>query len=79
MRLLRLCPPSLVRLALGMRSEICLRLEPLCAFSAVILPKSWKVFGGLGGLVLSKVLILVDVGMNLVEVARMTARLFLRV
>ena len=61
-----------------MGDHVALALKPLCALLAVPLSESGQVLGSLGVLVLGEVLVVVDVGVDLVEVARVAARLLLR-
>jgi hypothetical protein len=69
--------PPLVHLALLMRHEVRFALEELCAFGAVVLPQAGQVFYGLRILELGQMLCVVQVGVDLVEVARVAARLLL--
>lgn len=52
-----------------MRGHVQLRLEPFGAFDAIEPTKARQLLGGLCALVLVKMLLLVDVGMDLIKVA----------
>jgi hypothetical protein len=71
--------PPLVHLALLVRQHVGLALKELCALEAVVLPQAGQVFYGLRILELCEVLLVAQVGVDLVEVARMPARLLLAV
>lgn len=71
--------PPLVHLALLVGQHIGLTLKKLCAFFAVVLPQTRQVFYGLSILELCEVLLVVQVAVHLVEVARVSARLLLGV
>ena len=71
--------PSLVGLSFGVSSEVRLRLEPFGAFDTVELTQTGQVLGSLCVFVLVEVFFLVDVGVDLIEVASVTPRLLLRV
>ena len=63
--------------ALLVRQHVGLTLEKLGAFEAVILPQTGQIFYGLRILELCEVLLVPQVGVDLVEIARMAARLLL--
>ena len=71
--------PPLMHLALLVRQHVGFTLEKLCAFFAVILAQTGQVFYGLCILELCEVLLVVQVTVHLVEVARVSARLLLGV
>ena len=73
------CSPSLVWFCLCVRSVVELRLEPLCTFNAVPLAQARQVLGSLCVFELIKMLFLVEIGVNLVKIARMASSLLLRV
>jgi hypothetical protein len=60
-----------------MGSKVGLALKPLCALFAVPFSKPWQVLGRLGVLELGEVLVVVNVSVDLVEVAGMPTRLLL--
>lgn len=70
---------TLVRLALLVRSEVGIRLKPFRTFDTVKVAKRWEFLGSLGFVVLFQMAFVVNVGVNLVEVARVTAGLLLGV
>lgn len=69
--------PALVNLALLVRQHVGLTLEELGAFKAVILPQAGQIFYRLRILELCKVLLVLQVGVDLVEIARVAACLLL--
>jgi hypothetical protein len=71
--------PALVDFSLGVCGQVCFRLEPFCALDAVELSQTRQIFLMLCFLVFLQMLLLVDVVVDLVEIARVTASLFLRV
>ena len=71
--------PPLVHLALLMRQHITLALIKLCAFFAVKLPQPRQIFYWLRILELGEMLLVAQVGVDLVEVARVATRLLLGV
>jgi hypothetical protein len=71
------CAPPLVHLPLLMGDKVGVALKPLCALLAVPLAEPGQVLGGLGVLELGEVLVVVEVGVDLVEVACVAARLLL--
>jgi hypothetical protein len=71
--------PPLMHLALLMRLKVAVALKKLCAFLAVPPPQSGQVFYRLRILELCEMLLVAQVGVDLVEVARMAARLLLGV
>jgi hypothetical protein len=71
--------PPLVHLALLMRQHIALALIKLCAFLAVELPQPRQVLYRLRILELGEMLLVAQVGVDLVEVARVATRLLLGV
>jgi len=73
-----LLSPSLVRLALLVGAVVGLALKPLCAFFAVPLPQTRQVFAGLCVLEGSEVLLVTQVGVDLVKIAGVPACLLLR-
>jgi len=64
-------------LPLLMRRIIGFGLKPFCTFRAVPLSQPRQIFYGFGILVPSEVFLVPQVGVNLVEVARVPAGLFL--
>ena len=71
--------PPLVNLALLVGDKVAIALKKLCAFLAVILAQAGQVLYGLCILELGQVLFVAQVGVNLVEVARMATCLLLGV
>jgi hypothetical protein len=71
--------PPLVHLALLMRGEVGLALKKLCAFFAVMLPQTRQIFYGLLILEFCEMLLVAQVGVDLIEIARVPARLLLGV
>lgn len=71
--------PPLVHLALLMGDKVGLALKELCAFLAVMLPQARQVLYRLRILELGEVLLVAQVGVDLVEIAGMAARLLLGV
>lgn len=69
--------PALVGLCLGVCSQVCFGLEPFCALDAVELSQTRQVFGSLCALVFLQMLLLVHIIVDLIEIARVTASLFL--
>ena len=69
--------PSLVHLPLVVCFEVGLALKPLCAFFAVPVAEAWQILGGLCVLELGEMLFVAQVGVDLVEIARVAARLLL--
>lgn len=68
-----------MHLALLVGDEVAIALKKLCTFLAVILPQARQIFYGLRILELGQVFVVAQVGVDLVEVARMAARLLLGV
>lgn len=68
-----------MRLSLLVSDQIWFRLEPFCAFGTVELSEARKIFSSLCALVLLQVLFLVDVVVDLIQIACVTASLLLRV
>jgi hypothetical protein len=68
-----------VHLALLMRGEVGLALKKLCAFFAVMLPQTRQIFYGLLILEFCEMLLVAQVGVDLIEIARVPARLLLGV
>lgn len=62
-----------------MRSEVGLALKELCAFLAVVLPQSRQIFYGFRILEFCEMFFVAQVGVDLVKIARMSARLLLGV
>lgn len=69
--------PALVDLALCVGSEVCVALKKLCAFFAVVLAQAGQVLYGLRILEFCEVLLVAQVGVNLIEITRVAARLLL--
>jgi hypothetical protein len=74
---MRCVVPPLVHLALLVRLEVGVALKELCALGAVVLPQARQIFYGLRISELCQMLLVVQVGVDLVEVARVAARLLL--
>jgi hypothetical protein len=68
-----------VHLALLMGAEVGVALKKLCAFFAVVLAQAGQVLDGLLVLEGGQMLFVAQVGVDLVEVAGIPARLLLRV
>jgi hypothetical protein len=66
-----------VDLALLVGVEVGLALKKLCALFAVVLAEARQIFYGLRILELCEVLLVVQVGVDLIEIARVAARLLL--
>lgn len=66
-------------LALLMRSKVAVALKKLCALLAVPLPQARQIFYGLRILEFGKMLLVAQVGVDLVEIARMSTCLLLGV
>lgn len=68
-----------MHLALLMRGEVGIALKKLCALFAVVLAQPRQIFYGLRILELCEMLLVVQVGVHLVEIANVPARLLLGV
>lgn len=69
--------PPLVDLPFLMCAHVCLALKPFCALFAVELPECRQVLGVLGVFELREVSFVAQVGVDLVDVTRVAARLLL--
>lgn len=70
--------PALVHLALVVCVEVGFTLKPFCALFAIPVAEAWQVLGSLCVLEMGEVLLVAQVGVDLVEIARVAARLLLR-
>jgi hypothetical protein len=75
LHLLQHIVPALVHLVLLVRDKVVLALKEPGAFLAVEFAQARQIFYGLRILVLCEVLLVVQVGVDLVEIARVPARL----
>ena len=69
--------PAFVHLALLVSEHVGLTLKKLCTFFAVVLPQTRQIFYGLCILELSQVFLVVQISMDLVEIACVSPRLLL--
>lgn len=75
----KLLHSPLVHLALLMGAKVGLALKKLCAFLAVVLAEARQIFYGFRIFEFCQMLLVAQVGVDLVEVARVSARLLLGV